>query len=102
MGEHGPDLYFAELLRTKGEILLRRGAVAEAEHSYRQALRVAQEQEALFWELRAALGLARVRLSQGGGDEARRLLAPVYDRFTEGFDTPDLRAARAMLDRLPT
>jgi predicted ATPase len=101
-GEHGFDLYFAELLRTKGEILLRRESVAETEHSYYEALHVAQEQEALFWELRAALSLARVRVSQGRGDEARRLVAPIYHSFTEGFETPDLQAVRAMLNPLPT
>ena len=100
-GEHGHDLFFAELLRIKGDILLRRGAVAAAEDSFRQALDIARQQEALFWELRASLSLARVRVNQGRGDEARRLVARVYDRFTEGFETPDLRAAKAFLDELP-
>ncbi len=99
--EHGHDLYVAELLRIKGEILLRRGQVTAAENSLRQEIKVAQEQEALFWELRAALGLARLRVSEGRGGEARQLLAQVYDRFTEGFQTPDLRAAKAFLDELP-
>ena len=100
-GEHGRDLFFAELLRIKGEILLRRETVAAAEDSFREALNIAQEQEALLWELRAALSLARLRVNQGRGSEARQLLAPVYDRFTEGFETPDLRAAKALLDELP-
>jgi tetratricopeptide (TPR) repeat protein len=99
--EHGHDLFFAELLRIKGEILLRREAVTAAEDSFRQALDVAQEQEALLWELRAALSLARLRAKQGRGGEARKILAPVYDRFIEGFATPDLRAAKAFLDELP-
>jgi predicted ATPase len=89
------------LLRIKGEILLRRGAVPAAEDSFRRALRTARQQEALFWELRAALGLARLRVEQGRGGEARQLVARVYDRFTEGFETPDLRAAEAFLDELP-
>ena len=100
-GEHGHDLFFAELLRIKGEIQLRRGAVTAAEDSFRAAIDIAREQEALFWELRAALCLARVRANQGRGGEARRLVAQVYDRFIEGFETPDLRAAKAFLDELP-
>jgi predicted ATPase len=100
-GEHGHDLFFAELLRIKGEILLRRGAGTAAEDSFRQALNIAHEQEALLWELRAALSLARLRVIQGRGGEARQLLAQVYHRFTEGFQTPDLRAAKAFLDELP-
>jgi predicted ATPase len=86
-GEHGYDLFFAELLRIKGEILLRREAVTAAEGSFREAIDIAQRQEALLWELRAALSLARVRAKQSRGGEARRLVAQVYDRFTEGFET---------------
>ena len=100
-GEHGYDLFFAELLRIKGEIQLRRGDVAASEDSFRLAIDIAREQEALLWELRASLSLARVRANQGRGGEARRLVAQVYDRFTEGFETPDLRAAKAFLDELP-
>ena len=59
-GEHGYDLFFAELLRIKGEILLRRGAVTAAEDSFREAINIARQQEALFWELRASLSLARL------------------------------------------
>lgn len=99
--EHGHDLYFAELLRIKGEILLRRGQVTTADDLFRQAIKVTQEQEALFWELRAAPSLARLRVTQGRGGEARQLLAQVYRCFTEGFQTPDLRAANAFLDELP-
>jgi hypothetical protein len=58
---------------------------------------MAREQGALFWELRAALSLARLKATQGR-PEAKRVLTPVYDRFTEGFETADLRAARAMLE----
>jgi predicted ATPase/DNA-binding winged helix-turn-helix (wHTH) protein len=102
-GEHGHDLFYAELLRIKGEILLRRDAVTAAEDSFRGAIKIAHDQEALLWELRAALSLARLRgrANRGRGGEARQILAPVYDRFTEGFGTPDLRAARALLDELP-
>ena len=56
------------------------------------------QQGALFWELRVALSLALLREFQGRRDQVRLLLGPIYDRFTEGFDTPDLRAARALLD----
>ena len=100
-GEQGHDLYFAELLRTKGEILLRQGEIAEAEGQFHAALDIARQQDALLWELRAALSLSRLRGSQGRGGEARQLLAPVYHRFTEGFAAPDLRAAKAFLDELP-
>jgi predicted ATPase/DNA-binding winged helix-turn-helix (wHTH) protein len=99
-GEQGDDLFFAELLRIKGEILLRRGAVPAAEESFRRALSTARQQEALFWELRASLSFARVRANQGRGGEARQLVAQVYDRFTESLETPDLRAAKALLDEL--
>ena len=100
-GEHGHDLFFAELLRIKGEILLRREAVTAAEESFLEAIDIARQQEALLWELRAALSLARLRVNQGRGGEARQLVAQVYDRFTEGFEAPDLRAAKAFLDELP-
>ena len=61
---------------------------------------IAQEQSAKLWELRAAISLARLRHNQGRRAEARDLLAPVYGWFTEGFDTPDLIEARALLDEL--
>jgi predicted ATPase len=99
--EHGHDLFFAELLRIRGEVLLRREAVTAAEDSFLEAINIARQQEALLWELRASLSLARVRANQGRGGEARRLVAQVYDRFTEGLETPDLRAAKAFLDELP-
>ena len=98
--EHSHDLFIAELLRIKGDILLRRGAVVAAEDLFREALSASREQEALLWELRAALSLARVRVNQGRSHEARRLVAQIYDRFTEGFATPDLRAAKSFLDEV--
>jgi predicted ATPase len=61
---------------------------------------MAREQGALFWELRVVLSLARMRVAQGRGDEARQLLMPIYECFTEGFEAPDLRAARELLDTL--
>jgi predicted ATPase len=99
-GEHGHDLFFAELLRNRGEILLRREDVTAAEESFREAINIARKQETLLWELRTALSLARLRVKQGRGGEARQLVAQVYARFTEGFGTPDLRAAKAFLDEL--
>jgi predicted ATPase len=73
-----------------------------ADDSFHKAIEIAHEQEALLWELRAAISLARLRVKRGRGSEARQLLAPVYSRFTEGFATPDLRAAKTFLDELRT
>jgi predicted ATPase len=71
-----------------------------AEDSYRHALAVAQRQSAKFWELRAALDLARLWYDQGKYTEARDLLGPVYNWFTEGLDTSVLQDAKALLDQL--
>jgi predicted ATPase len=90
----------AELNRHKGQLLLRQGHTEAAEELYRKALSIAQEQEAKLWELRAAASLARLRRDQGRRAEARDLLAPVYGWFTEGFDTADLKDAKALLDEL--
>jgi class 3 adenylate cyclase/predicted ATPase len=90
----------AELNRHKGQLLLRQGHTEAAEVLYRKALGIAAEQGAKLWELRAAMSLARLRRDQGHGAEARDLLAPVYAWFTEGFDTPDLKDAKVMLDEL--
>lgn len=100
-GEDGRDLYVADLHRIKGEILLQHEAGEAAGDSFREALRIAREQEALLWELRAATSLAHMYVTQNRGNDARRLLSPVYGRFSEGFETPDLRAAKALLDVLP-
>ena len=75
-------------------------ACRAAEELYRKDLGIAREQEAKLWELRAAASLARLRCDQGRRREARDLLAPVYGWFTEGFDTPDLKEAKALLDEL--
>ena len=90
----------AELNRHKGQLLLRKGNAEAAEELYRNALHIASEQEAKLWELRAAASLARLRRDQGRRTEARDLLAPIYGWFTEGFDTPDLKEAKALLDEL--
>jgi len=96
----GARWFAAELNRHKGRLLLRQGHIEAAEELYRKALRIAREQEAKLWELRAAMSLARFRRDQGRHAEARDLLAPVYAWFTEGFDTPDLKDAKALLGEL--
>jgi class 3 adenylate cyclase/predicted ATPase len=96
----GERWFEAELNRHKGQLLLRQGHPDAAEELYRKALSIAAEQEAKLWELRAAVSLARLRRDQGRHAEARDLLAPVYAWFTEGFDTPDLKEAKALLDEL--
>jgi class 3 adenylate cyclase/tetratricopeptide (TPR) repeat protein len=90
----------AELYRLRGQLLLRRGHAEAAENSYREALRIAREQEAKLWELRAAASLARLCRDRGHRGQVRDLLAPLYGWFTEGFGTADLKEARALLDEL--
>jgi predicted ATPase len=102
--ENGHGWYAPELLRIKGEVLLQQAAdqlTLAAEDCFNQATQMAREQRALFWELRIALSVARLRVSQGRKHEARAQLASVYDRFTEGFATADMQAARTVLDGLP-
>jgi predicted ATPase len=96
----GERWFAAELNRHKGQFLLRQGHSEAAEELYYKALSIAEEQEAKLWELRAAASLARLRRDQGRRGEARDLLAPVYGWFTEGFGTPDLKDAKALLDEL--
>lgn len=92
----------AELYRLRGEALvaLSPERSAEAEACYRQALAVSREQGAHLWELRAAMSLVRLWRDQGRRAQARNLLAPIYNWFTEGFDTTDLREARGLLRRM--
>ena len=90
-----------ELLRVKGEFSLlqaEEGAAPMAEDCFRQALDPARRQGALTWELRAAMSIARPRRDENKHADALALLQPLYDRFTEGFDTADLREAKALLD----
>jgi predicted ATPase len=96
----GERWFAAELNRQKGGLLLTQGHAEAAEELYCKALSIAEEQEAKLWELRAAVNLARLRRDQGRRAEARDLLAPVYGWFTEGFGTPDLREAKALLGEL--
>jgi predicted ATPase len=103
-GKSGQRWYVPELIRIKGEVLLQQEPsrfASAAEDCFHQAAEIAREQGALFWELRVALSVARLRMGQGRCDEARQSLAPVYNQFTEGFNTTDLRAARSMLDLSP-
>ena len=93
----------AELVRIKAELVLLAGgpgAAAAAEEHFQRALSWTRRARGLSMELRCATGLARLWHAQGRTEPARELLAPVYGRFTEGFDTADLRAAKALLDRL--
>jgi predicted ATPase len=95
-------LYEAEVHRTAGEIVLKSpgGDAQRAQAYFERALIVARQQQAKSWELRAAMSMARLWRDQGKRDEARELLAPVYGWFTEGFDTRDLKEAKALLDEL--
>ena len=93
----------AELLRMKAEMLLgmdASGSESCAEELLQQSLDWARQQGALSWELRAVTSLARLWRDQGRSADATALLEPVYDRFTEGFATADLKAAKALLDDL--
>ena len=93
----------SELLRIRGEIALldtATGAAVVAEQDFMAALDWARRQRALSWELRSATSLARLRRDQGRIAEARNLLSRLYGRFTEGFATADLKAAKALLDAL--
>jgi predicted ATPase/DNA-binding winged helix-turn-helix (wHTH) protein len=92
--------WLPEALRIKGEILLLGQQSEAADDHFRRSLDLAHRQGALSWELRAATSLARLWRDQGRTAEAAALLQPVYDRFTEGFETADLKAAKALLDCL--
>jgi predicted ATPase len=98
----GERYYEAEIHRLTGELLLAGCADQQAasEASFHQALVVARAQQAKSWELRAAISLSRLWQQQGKRAEAHALLAPVYGWFTEGFDTADLKDAKALLDEL--
>ena len=92
----------AEVHRIAGAIALKTPEqdVGKAQTHFERALSVARQQQAKSWELRAAMSMARLWRDQGKRDEARDLLAPVYGWFTEGFDTLDLKEAKALLDEL--
>jgi class 3 adenylate cyclase/tetratricopeptide (TPR) repeat protein len=94
--------YEAELNRLRGEFLLMQDAsnAAQAEKSFRTAIEISRRQKAKSWELRATTSLARLLAKQGKRDEARTMLAEIYNWFTEGFDTADLKDAKAILEEL--
>ena len=113
--QSGERCHEPELHRLKGELLLHAGRrmqnaerrtpsslqhSAQAEACFQQAIAIARRQQAKSWELRAATSLARLWQRQGKKAEARELLAPVYDWFTEGFDTPDLQEAKSLVEAL--
>jgi class 3 adenylate cyclase len=93
-------VYYAEILRLKGWMLSLKGEFEGAEKNYLASLDWAREQQAKSWELRTSTSLARLWQEQGQRKEAHDLLAPVYDWFTEGFDTKDLKEAKALLEEL--
>jgi class 3 adenylate cyclase/predicted ATPase len=99
VAQTGERFHEAELYHIRGKALLSVDQDAAAE-AFEQALDIAQSQQAKLWQLRAATSLARLRRAQGKAQDAHDLLAPVYDWFTEGFDTPDLTEAKALLDEL--
>jgi predicted ATPase len=115
---NGEKYYLAELYRIKGELLLLQAAgrrlsrapasgpvvldprAAEAEQCFHQSINIARQQKAKSWELRAVMSLARLYQDQNKWAEAHGLLDRIYGNFTEGFDTADLREAKALLDDL--
>jgi predicted ATPase/DNA-binding winged helix-turn-helix (wHTH) protein len=99
---NGQAFNLPELLRIKGTILMSspQADLPKANELFLRSIETARRQHALAWELRTATGMARLRLAQNRHDHAFAVLAPVYDRFTEGFESFDLKAARQLLDRL--
>jgi predicted ATPase len=93
-------VFLAEILRLKGWMLTLKDDLEGAEKYYLASLDWAREQHAKSWELRTSISLARLWQQQGKTTEARELLAPVYNWFTEGFDTKDLKEAKALLEEL--
>ena len=102
VNEHDEGQPEAELSRLMGELLLKQNESngAEAQSSFERAIQIAWEQGAKSWELRATTSLARLLKKQGRRDEARAMLADIYNWFTEGFDTADLKNAYALLEEL--
>jgi predicted ATPase len=91
-----------ETLRLRGELRFKQGNTELAEADFRDSIALAQKMSARAWELRATMNLARLLASQGRRDEARAMLAEIYGWFTEGFDTIDLKEAKALLDEFST
>jgi predicted ATPase len=100
VADDGETIWEPELHRLKGDMLLVSARHAEAEASYARSLEVARSQEARLAELRAATSLARLYARQDDRQRAADLLTPVHAWFTEGFDTPDLKDAAALMAAL--
>jgi predicted ATPase len=102
MDETGEDCCRSSLWRVQGELTLLRSpqATEEAQACFQEALTVARQQQAKWLELQAANALSRLWLKTGKKQQARELLVPVYDWFTEGFEYADLKAAKVLLDEL--
>jgi predicted ATPase len=100
--EREARVYEAEAHRLKGELLLKQNNsnAAEAQSCFQRAIEIARKQSAKSWELRATMSFARLLDKEGKRDEARAMLADIYGWFTEGFDTADLKDAKALLDQL--
>ena len=96
----GLEVHLSEMLRVKSQILAARGDRQSAMGCLTEGVAVARAQSALAWELRSTIALARLLSDDGQRDQARHTLALVYERFTEGFETADLRLARALLEDL--
>jgi predicted ATPase len=101
-GEHNEHRYEAEIHRLKGELLLKRDCFndAEAESCFERAIEIARKQSAKSQELRATVSLARLLAKQSRRGEARAMLAEIYNWFIKGFDTADLKDAKALRDEL--
>jgi predicted ATPase len=91
-----------ETLRVRGELRLRKRDIGLAEADFREAVSLAQKMGAKAWELRVSTSLARLLRDNNRRDEARAMLTEIYNWFTEGFDTADLKEAKALLDELGT
>jgi predicted ATPase len=96
----GVELSLSELLRIKSQILIARHERESALSCLTESLTVARAQSALAWELRSTIAMARMLCEDGQREQARHTLAVVYDRFTEGFETADLKRARALFEEL--
>ena len=92
--------HYAEILRIKGWILQQQGEYIDAEFNLRASIDFARKQQAKSWELRTSTTLAEILAERGDRQQAIELLAPVYNWFTEGFDTYDLKQAKKLLDQL--
>jgi len=96
----GECFYEAEIYRIRGELCLEEDNEVEAATNFRKSIQVAHHQGAKSWELRATLSMSRLLMKQGLLDEGHEILSLIYDWFTEGFDTPDLKDAKVLLEEL--